>query len=326
MRLASIDVGTNSTRLLIADADAQRIKAELDRDMVITRLGKGVDATGRFDPGALTRTLAVIEDYAGRCLAAGVEAVRVAATSATRDAANRDEFLDGVRRLVGAEPEVLSGADEAAASFLGATWDLGDLAGAGPVLVFDIGGGSTELITGHPADRAQPPAAVSVDVGSVRLTERHIRSDPPSQAEIEAVRADAAGHLATAAEQLGWHGRDGASVIGVAGTVTTVSAISLGLAADDPGRVHRGILTIDQLRRTTAALCAMTVAEKAAIPVMPPGREDVIAAGALILEAVFGVLGLDRIMVSETDILDGLLLGLARRLEPPAAVSPWCRP
>ena len=313
MRLASIDVGTNSTRLLIADAEAGRITAQVDRDMVITRLGKGVDASRRFDPGALARTLGVVEDYAGRCRAAGVEAVRVAATSATRDAANRDEFLDGVRRLVGAEPEVLSGADEAATSFLGATWDL-ELTGGGALLVFDIGGGSTELIMGH-SGAAADPRAVSVDVGSVRLTERHVRGDPPGRAEIDAVRADASGHLARAAEAVGWPGRGRVGgVIGVAGTCTTVSGISLGLTAYDPDRVHRSTLSRKQADRTTARLCAMTVAEKAAIPVMPPGREDVIAAGALILVAVFEVLGLDEITVSETDILDGILLGLARRL------------
>jgi exopolyphosphatase/guanosine-5'-triphosphate,3'-diphosphate pyrophosphatase len=318
MRLASIDVGTNSTRLLVADVDAGRIGAQVDRDMVITRLGKGVDRTRRFDPGALARTLAVIEDYAGRCRAAKVEAVRVAATSATRDAANRDEFLDGVRRLVGAEPEVLSGAEEAATSFLGATWDLGDLGGAagqGPLLVFDIGGGSTELIMGRLDPGAALPSAVSVDIGSVRLTERHVGGDPPGQAEIEAVRADAAAHLAGAAGALGWPGRDQVgAVIGVAGTVTTVTAVGLGLRAYDPAKVHRTSLTLDQARRTTARLCAMTVAEKAAIPVMPPGREDVIAAGATILVALFEVLGLNRVTVSETDILDGILLGLARRL------------
>jgi exopolyphosphatase/guanosine-5'-triphosphate,3'-diphosphate pyrophosphatase len=317
-RLASMDVGTNSTRLLVADVDGGRIVAEVDRDMVITRLGKGVDRTRRLDPAALARTLEVIADYAERCRKAGAEAVRVAATSATRDAVNTDEFLDGVRRLVGVEPEVLSGSEEAATAFLGATWDLpGDMVGGdGPVLVFDIGGGSTELILGHldaPADQA--PRAVSVDVGSVRLTERHVGHDPPTADEIAAVKADATGELAAAAGQVAWAGPDGVgAVVGVAGTVTTLTAINLGLTAYDPSRVHRTTLTIDQVRATTARLCSMTVAEKAALPVMPPGREDVIAAGALILESVYEVLGLDAVVVSETDILHGILLGLARRL------------
>ena len=320
-RLASMDVGTNSTRLLVADVDGGRIVAEVDRDMVITRLGKGVDRTRRLDPAALARTLEVIADYAERCRKAGAEAVRVAATSATRDAVNTDEFLDGVRRLVGVEPEVLSGSEEAATAFLGATWDLdrdlpGDMVGGdGLVLVFDIGGGSTELILGHlDASADQAPRAVSVDVGSVRLTERHVGHDPPTADEIAAVKADATGELAAAAGQVAWTGPDGVgAVVGVAGTVTTVTAISLGLTAYDPSRVHRTTLTIDQVRATTARLCSMTVAEKAAIPVMPPGREDVIAAGALILESVYEVLGLDAVVVSETDILHGILLGLARR-------------
>jgi exopolyphosphatase / guanosine-5'-triphosphate,3'-diphosphate pyrophosphatase len=286
--------------------------------MVITRLGRGVDRTRRLDPAALARTLEVIADYAERSRKAGAEAVRVAATSATRDAVNRDEFLDGVRRVVGVEPEVLSGSEEAATAFLGATWDLPpDGAGeGGPVLVFDIGGGSTELILGRldaPGDRA--PAAVSVDVGSVRLTERHVGHDPPTAEEIAAVKADATGELAAAAGQLGWTGPDGVGAVGVAGTVTTVTAVSLGLTAYDPSRVHRTTLTLDRVRATRARLCSMTVAEKAAIPVMPPGREDVIAAGALILEAIYEVLGLSAIVVSETDILDGILLGLARRLD-----------
>jgi exopolyphosphatase/guanosine-5'-triphosphate,3'-diphosphate pyrophosphatase len=320
MRLASMDVGTNSTRLLIADVEDGRIVAEVDRDMVITRLGKGVDRTRRFDPGALARTLEVIEDYAGRAAKAGAEAVRVAATSATRDAANRDDFLDGVRRLVGVEPEVLSGADEAATSFLGATWDLPrEIAGqgpGGPVLVFDIGGGSTELILGElGAAPERAPAAVSVDVGSVRLTERHVSHDPLVPAEVAAVKADARAALTGAGERIGWNGPDGAgAIVGVAGTVTTVTAVTLGLTAYDPSKVHRTTLTLEQVRSTAAALCAITVAEKAAIPVMPPGREDVIAAGALVLESLLEVLGLERIIVSETDILDGILLGLAGRL------------
>jgi exopolyphosphatase/guanosine-5'-triphosphate,3'-diphosphate pyrophosphatase len=313
-----MDVGTNSTRLLVADVADGRVVAEVDRDMVITRLGKGVDRTRRLDPAALARTLEVVDDYGRRCRAAGAEAVRVATTSAARDAANTGEFLDGVRRLVGVEPEVLTGPQEAAASFLGATADL-DVDAAAPVLVFDIGGGSTELILGHLDGRSgpdRPPAAVSVDVGSVRLTERHVHADPPTRDQVEAVRADASAALAAAAARLGWAGPQAvAAVVGVAGTVTTVTAISLGLTAYDPTKVHHTTLTREQLAATTASLCELSVAEKAAIPVMPPGREDVIAAGALVLTSVFDVLGLESIVVSETDILDGLVLGLARRLE-----------
>jgi exopolyphosphatase/guanosine-5'-triphosphate,3'-diphosphate pyrophosphatase len=322
VRLASMDVGTNSTRLLIADVSDGRITAQLTREMVITRLGKGVDKTRRFDPLALARTLEVLGDYAARCLEHQVEGVRLAATSATRDAANRDELIDGVRELLGIEPEVLSGPEEAAASFLGATWDL-PIPPNGQVAVFDIGGGSTELIAG-PAGAPvgevldNPPQAVSVDVGSVRLTERHVTHDPLTEDEVTAVRADAEAAIAAGVERLGWTpgagAPGGAQVVGVAGTVTTVTALSLGLEAYDPDRVHRSTLTATTIAETAARLCAMTVAEKAALPIMPPGREDVIAAGALVLEAVCRVLALEEITVSETDILDGVLLGLARRM------------
>jgi exopolyphosphatase/guanosine-5'-triphosphate,3'-diphosphate pyrophosphatase len=188
--------------------------------------------------------------------------------------------------------------------------------------VFDIGGGSTELIAG-PAGAGvdevldHPPTAVSIDIGSVRLTERHVTSDPLTPEEVAAVRADAEQELAGAIERLGWAtgggAPGGAQVVGVAGTATTVTAVTLGLERYDPERVHRSWLTREQIEATAERLCSMTVAEKAALPVMPPGREDVIAAGSLILDAVVRVLGLDGITVSETDILDGVLLGLARR-------------
>jgi exopolyphosphatase/guanosine-5'-triphosphate,3'-diphosphate pyrophosphatase len=316
-----MDVGTNSTRVLIADVEDGRITAQYAREMVITRLGKGIDRTRRFDPAALARTLEVLGDYAALCVQHEVRAVRLAATSATRDAANRDEFLDGVRSLLGIEPEVLTGPEEAAASFLGATWDL-PRGEAGTVAVFDIGGGSTELIAGPAGSSVDevldhPPTAVSIDIGSVRLTERHVSSDPLTPAEVAAVRADAEQELAGALERLGWAAGGGApggaQVVGVAGTATTVTAVTLGLERYDPERVHRSWLTREQIEATAGRLCSMTVAEKAALPVMPPGREDVIAAGSLILDAVVRVLGLDGITVSETDILDGVLLGLARR-------------
>jgi exopolyphosphatase/guanosine-5'-triphosphate,3'-diphosphate pyrophosphatase len=311
MRLASMDVGTNSTRLLVADVAGGRIRRQLDREMVITRLGKGVDRTRRFDPGALARTLEVVGDYAATCKRRGVEAVRVAATSATRDAANRQEFLDGVRSLVGVEPEVLSGAEEAAASFLGATWDLAAGESATPTLVFDIGGGSTELIAGVGLGQ-DPPTVVSLDIGNVRLTERHIHSDPPTPEEVAAVRADAEGELATAKEQLGDQPVE--RVVGVGGTATTLTAVSLGLDAYDPERVHRATLTAEDVAATVERLCAMTVAQKAALPVMPAGREDVIATGGLIMDSICRVFGFPEVTVSETDILDGVLLGLAERL------------
>jgi exopolyphosphatase / guanosine-5'-triphosphate,3'-diphosphate pyrophosphatase len=303
-RLAALDVGTNSTRLLVADVDGGRVVAEHAREMIITRLGKGVDRTGRFDPAALRRTLDVLAGYEATCRRLGVTRRRVVATSATRDAGNRQEFLDGVRALLGVDAEVLSGEEEAATAFRGATHDL---PGEERTLVVDIGGGSTELIVG-----ARTPAAmVSLDLGCVRLHERHLHSDPPTAAEVAALRADAAARLATVAGTL-----DPASaerVVGVAGTITTVTAIGLGLDSYDPRRIHRSALSAAEIAAVADKLAAMTVAERAALPVMAKGREDVIAAGALLLDQLVRTFGFPRVIASETDILDGVLLGLADR-------------
>jgi exopolyphosphatase/guanosine-5'-triphosphate,3'-diphosphate pyrophosphatase len=308
-RLAALDVGTNSTRLLIADVAGGRATKELAREMVITRLGRGVDATRRFDPAALARTLEVIGGYADRCLALGVEAVRVVATSATRDVRNRDQFVAGVLARTGVEPEVLSGAQEAAATWAGATADLPP---GERTLVVDIGGGSTELIvgvSGRPA--TTPEASVSLEIGCVRLTERHLRADPPAAAEVAALRADVRDHLARVGGVL-----DPASasrVVGVAGTVTTVVALALGLPAYDPRAIHLAAAEAGQVRATSERLLAMTVAERAALPVMAEGREDVIAAGSVVLDEICDSFGFARIVASEADILDGVLLGLAAR-------------
>jgi exopolyphosphatase / guanosine-5'-triphosphate,3'-diphosphate pyrophosphatase len=307
MRLAAMDVGTNSTRLLVADVDGGRVVAEHDRETIITRLGKGVDRTGRLDPAALRRTLDVLAGYAATCRRLGVQHRRVVATSATRDAGNRQEFLDGVRALLGVEAEVLSGREEAATAYRGATHDL---PGGGRTLVVDIGGGSTELILG--ASIGHPEAMVSLDLGCVRLYERHLHSDPPTAAEVAALRADAAAQLAGVTETL-----DPASaerVVGVAGTITTVTAIGLGLDAYDPARIHRAALSAAEIAGVAEKLAAMTVAERAAIPVMAKGREDVIAAGALLLDELVRTFGFQRVIASETDILDGVLLGLADRV------------
>lgn len=313
-----MDVGTNSTRLLVADVDGGKIVAEHAREMVITRLGKGVDATRRLDPAALARTLEVIRGYAATCEQLGVEAVRIAATSAARDARNAADFTGGVHAILGTEPEVLTGNQEAAASFLGATYDLPGPAAS--TLVFDIGGGSTELMVGQPG-AGDVPWAHSIDIGSVRLTERHVTGDPLGADDVAAVRADAERELAAVLPALRSRlqpapGDPHPRAVGVAGTVTTVTAVSLDLPAYDSARVHRATLTAATVAATADRLCAMTVAQKAALPVMPPGREDVIAAGALVLDAVCRVLGLDEITVSETDILDGLVLGLAERRQP----------
>jgi exopolyphosphatase / guanosine-5'-triphosphate,3'-diphosphate pyrophosphatase len=303
VRLAALDVGTNSTRLLVADVEDGVIVAEHAREMVITRLGKGVDRTGRFDPAALARTLDVLTGYAETCRRLGVERRRLVATSATRDAADRQVFRDGVRDLVGVDAEVLTGQAEAAAAYRGATHGLD---GAQTTLVVDIGGGSTELILG---DGTAAKAMVSLDIGCVRLFERHLHSDPPAAAEVAALRADVAGHLARVGEVLDPAAAD--RVVGVAGTVTTVTAIALGLEAYDPRRIHRQTLDAADIGAVAAKLAAMTVAERAAMPVMAKGREDVIAAGALLLDELVRRFDLRQVIASESDILDGVLLGLA---------------
>ena len=317
MRLAALDVGTNSTRLLVGDVVDGVMVAEQAREMVITRLGKGVDRSGRFDPAALRRTLEVLAGYAEVCRRLGVERRRLVATSATRDAADRQVFLDGVRDLLGVEAEVLSGQAEAAAAYRGATAggvlgghagppDGSVLDGDQPMLVVDIGGGSTELIYGVGTTSR---AMVSLDIGCVRLFERHLRTDPPTAGEVAALRADVAAHL----ERVGAVLDPGAAerVIGVAGTVTTVTAIALGLEAYDPRRIHRAAVDAAAIAATADKLAAMTVAERAALPVMAKGREDVIAAGALLLDELVRTFQIQQVVASEADILDGVLLGLA---------------
>jgi exopolyphosphatase/guanosine-5'-triphosphate,3'-diphosphate pyrophosphatase len=303
VRLAAFDVGTNSTRLLVADVAGGAIVAEHAREMVITRLGKGVDRSGRFDPAALARTLEVLAGYAEVCRRLGVERRRLVATSATRDAADRQVFLDGVRELLGVDAEVLSGQAEAAAAYRGATAGLD---GDRPTLVVDIGGGSTELIYG---DGTTSRAMVSLDIGCVRLFERHLHTDPPTAAEVAALRADVAAHLERVGEVLD----PGAAerVVGVAGTVTTVAAIALGLETYDPRRIHRATVGAAEIAATAEKLAAMTVAERAAMPVMARGREDVIAAGALLLDLLVSKFQIEQVVASESDILDGVLLGLA---------------
>jgi exopolyphosphatase / guanosine-5'-triphosphate,3'-diphosphate pyrophosphatase len=320
VRLAAVDVGTNSTRLLVADVAGGVIVAEQAREMVITRLGKGVDRSGRFDPAALARTLEVLAGYAEACRRHGVERRRVVATSATRDAADRRLFLDGVRELLGVEAEVLTGQAEAAATYLGAIAggvrggqadaqaDAAGLRGDQPTLVVDIGGGSTELIYGH---GAAARAMVSLDIGCVRLFERHLHSDPPTAAEVAALRADVAAHLDRVGEVLDPAAAE--RVVGVAGTVTTITAIALGLEAYDPRRIHLATVDAAEVAAAAAKLAAMTVAERAALPVMARGREDVIAAGALLLDELVQRFQIQQVVASEADILDGVLLGLAGR-------------
>lgn len=312
--VAAIDCGTNSIRLLIARRDHPGAPLEdLAREMEIVRLGAGVDRTGRFDPEAVDRTLTAARRYAGLIAEHGAERVRFVATSATRDAANRDLLLDGIRAILGVEVEVITGAQEAALSFSGAVSTLPGLP-VGPRLVVDIGGGSTELVLGTDA----PTHRISLDIGSVRLTERHLRSDPATDAETAAALADIDTHLDRAHAQVPWE--QAAALVGVAGTVTTLSAITLGLASYDPDATHGAQF---ETERTLAAARAVIGASRAerrtSFPALHPGRVDVIGAGALIwariVERITADAGLAGSWTSEHDILDGIALDLLHAQE-----------
>jgi exopolyphosphatase/guanosine-5'-triphosphate,3'-diphosphate pyrophosphatase len=270
--------------------------------MLITRLGLGVDRTGRFDPDALARTVVALGLFCRRARALGAERIRVGATSAVRDAENRDEYAAAVREDAGSDLEVITGEQEAGLSFLGGTHGLDPR--WGPFAVQDIGGGSTEFVVGGAPGIAE--RAISTRMGSVRMTERHVRHDPPTAEDLAALEADVAGVLeeVDSAVAVG----DARTFVAVAGTATTMQAIALELDRYDPDRIHRTWLTREQAERVRDALAAMTDAERAALPVMAPGRGDVIVAGAVILVATMRRFGVDRVLVSETDILDGLAL------------------
>lgn len=301
-RIAAVDCGTNSIRLLVADADpATGQLVDLDRRMTIVRLGQDVDRTGRLAPEALERTFAACREYAGVIKEHGVDRTRFVATSASRDAENRDEFVRGVLDILGVEPEVITGDQEAEFSFTGATKELtGRTDLAKPYLVVDIGGGSTEFVVGD--DRVK--AARSVDIGCVRLTERHRLSDPATLADITALRADIAAALDTAERHVPLG--EARTLVGLAGSVTTVAAIALGLTAYDSEVIHHSHIPFDVVREITTTLLASTHAERATIPVMHPGRVDVIVAGALILLTIMERTGAEEVVVSEHDILDGI--------------------
>jgi exopolyphosphatase/guanosine-5'-triphosphate,3'-diphosphate pyrophosphatase len=297
VRVGAVDCGTNSIRLLVADVDGDR-KTDVHREMRVVRLGEGVDRTGELAPPALERTRLALVDYAATCRELGAERVRMVATSATRDARNRDEFAALVQDVLGVLPEVVSGDEEAALSFDGATRGLDPE--QGPFLVMDIGGGSTELVLGT----SGPEAALSVDVGCVRLTERHLADDPPTAGQVAAAQADVDAALARVREAVPVE--RARTAVGLAGSVTTVAAIALALEAYDADRIHLSRIRADEVRDVAARLLAMTRAERAALPVMHPGRVDVIGAGALVLATLVERLGLADVVVSEADILDGI--------------------
>jgi exopolyphosphatase / guanosine-5'-triphosphate,3'-diphosphate pyrophosphatase len=307
MRVAAIDVGTNSTRLLIAEEAAPGGFRPIERRLTITRLGQGVGERRVLAPEALKRTFATIADYAATCGELGVERLRVTGTSAVRDAHNRDEFFDGVRRLTGTEPELLSGDDEARATFLGTLSDLDEM---GPVLVVDIGGGSTELVVGE----GEPRRLVSLDIGCVRMHERHLHSDPPTADELSSLREDIGRHLGPAKEKLDVP--MGARLIGVAGTVTQLAALKAGLLVYDPDVTHHMVLSHGDVRLTARRLASLTYTQRKQTRGLEPGRADVIVAGAEILLGVMEAFDAAEVLVSEKDILDGLVLQLLTNLPP----------
>lgn len=325
LRVGAIDCGTNSLRLLIASPEPGGGGALVDvvREMRIVRLGQGVDRTGQLAPEAIARTRAALVDYAALLDEHAASAVRMVATSATRDARNRDEFTAMVHGVLGVDPEVISGTEEAALSYAGAVAGLPDA--VAPILVADIGGGSTELVLGDahaqrhenaPAraenapDDAPELAAYSMDIGCVRMTERHLRDDPPTPQQIAATETDVRAAIARAARDVPMART--ATFVGVAGTVTTLAAIVHGLPHYDPVAIHASTMSATEVDDVTNRLLAMTHDERAALPVMHPGRVDVIAGGALILRELVRAVGVSSVVVSEHDILDGIALRLAR--------------
>ena len=312
-RVAAIDCGTNSIRLLIADVDRSNGAARLTdvvREMRVVRLGQGVDATGELAPEALERTFAATADYADLIRRHGAGKVRFVATSASRDARNRNVFVDGVRNLLGVEPEVISGDEEAALSFAGASSVLPVLDGQ-EVLVVDLGGGSTEFVLGTAAGVT---AGKSVDIGCVRLTERHLKDDPPTAEQVAAAEADVDAAIARVRRDVPLE--RATAVVGVAGSITTITAHALELTEYSPDAIHGTELPLDTIRAASTGLLGMTRADRGALPYMHPGRVDVIGAGGLvwrrILEQMEGMTGgrISTATASEHDILDGIALSI----------------
>jgi exopolyphosphatase/guanosine-5'-triphosphate,3'-diphosphate pyrophosphatase len=326
-RVAAVDCGTNSIRLLIADVDTDGLNpdglnatgaahgtprlTDVVREMRVVRLGQGVDATGEFAEEALERTFAATREYAELIRQHGAGKIRFVATSATRDAGNRQVFIDGIRELLGVEPEVISGDEEAALSFAGASSVLPSR-GADPVLVVDLGGGSTEFVLGN-SDGVL--AAKSVDIGCVRMTERHLRSDPPTAEQIAAAEADIDAAIDDAARTVPLE--RSTAVVGVAGSVTTITAHALDLPEYSPAAIHGTELSLETVRRACTELLEMTRADRAALPYMHPGRVDVIGAGGLVWRRVLERLAeategrIATAVSSEHDILDGIALSIS---------------
>lgn len=310
-RVAAIDCGTNSIRLLVADVtkrdDGTAWLRDVHREMKIVRLGQGVDATGRLHPDAIQRTKEALEDYLRTMQRKGVERARMVATSATRDASNRDDFFGMTEEILGAPAEVITGDEEAGLSYLGAVADLDPE--EGPFLVTDLGGGSTEFVLGT---GTEVEAARSMDIGCVRLTERFIHSDPPKKDEIAAAEAFAREAIKEAFSVVPVE--KAKTWIGVAGTVTTLSALVQGLEVYNSDVIHLSRITLDNVREITDRILSMTHDERASLGPMHPGRVDVICGGALVLRAIADELenraGIRTLVCSEHDILDGIAFSL----------------
>ncbi len=318
-RVAAVDCGTNSLRLLVADVDRDRAEVtDVARRMEVVRLGQGVDQTGRLAPEALDRTIGVLRDYAGLITRSGAQAVRMVATSATRDADNAAEFVHRVKEVLGVAPEVLTGSAEAMLAFTGATAELAGADDGASYLVADIGGGSTEFVLGRAVAVAAAAVtgltesavrAISVNIGCVRMTERHLHGDPPAVQEVAAAAADIDAALDTVAAALPV--RQAGTLVGLAGSVTTVAAIAMGLQTYDAARLHHARVSAADVHAVTRDLLAQTRAGRAAIGVMHPGRVDVIGGGALILDRIMARFRFGEVLVSEHDILDGIAWSLA---------------
>jgi exopolyphosphatase/guanosine-5'-triphosphate,3'-diphosphate pyrophosphatase len=307
-RLGAIDIGTNSVRLLVADVDGAGSHAALhtlDRRMRITRLGQGVDEARRLHPDAIARTLDVLREYRDTLDELGVKRARATATSAARDAANRADFFEPATDVLGFEPELIAGDEEARLSFAGATNQLDE---PPPYLVVDIGGGSTEFIVGT----REPEALMSVDTGCVRLTEQYLASDPPAPEELSAAQSVVRDYLADVEREIPAV-RDAATLVGLAGTITTVAAIELGLSEYDRDKIHHFRLTKAAAEDVFRTLATETAEERRHNPGLDPGRVDVIVGGVIVLVTIMRALGFDEMLVSEADILDGLVRSLTAR-------------
>jgi exopolyphosphatase/guanosine-5'-triphosphate,3'-diphosphate pyrophosphatase len=301
--LAAIDCGTNSTRLLISKGDGAE-REILERTNTITRLGKGVDATGRLDPAAIERTVEVLRGYREAMDRHGVERTRMTATSAARDATNRDDFFDAAEAAVGVRPELISGAEEGQLSFSGATADLDPA--DGPFLVVDIGGGSTELIYG--TDHVE--GVISLDIGCVRLTEKYLEHDPPQPEELLAAISLTETYLNDVVREIP-EAAGARRLIGLAGTITTVAAVDIGLLEWDRDAIHHFVLTHEAAEDVFRTLATEAVEDRKHNPGLDPARADVIVGGLCVLVTIFRTMGFDELLVSEADILDGLIASIA---------------